>query len=360
MIALPGIELISFDNRLTRHVIFWLSWIFGFTFIKSLGAPLEEYLGWFVYYIVTLPVFVLHTYLVVYWLIPGFLKGWKIALFVILFIVMVAVFSIMELLLSHELLARWLPEIFLEEGTYMNLGNIMISGIGNLYILLVFISAKMIRSWYLSREEKKQMHHRSLKEVTALNNLYIQPDLLMHTIDMLEKEIGEGKKDVTPAIAVLSELLNGLISMKNNSRYRFDDELKLVRLLLDLHAFFNGRPAVRLLFEGREGQRRDLPAMLTFSLIERFLRTDEGRNTVKFLLEPGFSPFLLSMEAEGEPIDRSALKPLRDALKEGVDRLFPNQFMVQVAELSGNKGVQISVKSSPRILVRADAAQTDS
>ena len=49
-------------SRGYRHILFWVCWVMGFTFIQSFGQPVEIYFGWFSYYVITLPVFVGHTY----------------------------------------------------------------------------------------------------------------------------------------------------------------------------------------------------------------------------------------------------------------------------------------------------------
>jgi hypothetical protein len=347
---MPVFENISFESRFARHAVFWLGWILGFTFIKSFGASVEEYLGWFVYYIITLPVFLIHTYLVVYWLIPVFFKGWRTVIFVLVFVALMVLFSLVELVLSHKLLAQWFPTIFRGDGRYLTVGNVLISGLGNLYIILVFLSAKMIRTWYLSREEKRQLHQRGLREITALTNLYTQPELLMFAMDQLEKDAAIENKDVTPAIAALSELLNGMISLKDSNRYRFDDELKLIRLLLDLYGCFMITPPTRLLYNGKEGNLKKLPSMLAFSLIEIFLRNVPGEYPAQFLLESGSSSGLLRIEAEGLMTDHPATVRLEKSLKTGLEELFPCQFQLHAAERSEKAGITIEVNEVSSIL----------
>ena len=94
-------------RRVTRHILFWTAWVLGFTFIKSFGMPLSIYAGWFVYYIVTLPIFVLHTYLIVYWLIPAYFRMKKYLLFSVFFIILFFMFSVLELVVSHEFIFKY-------------------------------------------------------------------------------------------------------------------------------------------------------------------------------------------------------------------------------------------------------------
>ena len=95
------------ENRRGRHIIFWLCWILGFTFIKSFGQPYEVYFGWFSYYVVTLPIFISHTYLVAYVLIPRFFSRRLVPFFIIFFLGLFYGFSVLELILSNEIINRW-------------------------------------------------------------------------------------------------------------------------------------------------------------------------------------------------------------------------------------------------------------
>ena len=125
------------DPRLKRHLLFWATWILGFTFIKSFGMPLSVYLGWLVYYIVTLPVFVSHTYLIVYWMIPAFLKARKYVLFSLVFILLFYGFSMVELIISNEFVFKYFQTGSTSSDAYLGPGNVLINGLGNFYIVLV-------------------------------------------------------------------------------------------------------------------------------------------------------------------------------------------------------------------------------
>ena len=95
------------QNRTLRHLLFWLIWVTGFTFIKSFGESFEVYLGWFSYYLITLPIFIAHTYLVAYLLVPIFLNKRLFPGFIALFLILFYGFSVLELILSNEFIYKW-------------------------------------------------------------------------------------------------------------------------------------------------------------------------------------------------------------------------------------------------------------
>jgi len=184
---LEWFKYITVNSRVFRHLLFWLSWIIGFTFVKSFGSSLDEFVGWLVYYIATLPIFMAHTYIIVYWGGKLIMKRYRFFLFILLFIFCLYFFSVLELLVSYGLLSRWFPSIFETDNNYLTGSNILISGIGNLYIVLVFIAVKLIRTWYISSEEQKSIGQRKLEDRMAVANSRIQPDLLMYATGRLER-----------------------------------------------------------------------------------------------------------------------------------------------------------------------------
>ena len=140
-----------------RHIFFWLCWVLGFTFIKSFGQAYEIYFGWFSYYVLTLPIFVLHTYLVAYVLIPRFFNRKQWPVFALLFVLFFYGFSVLELILSNEFIFVWYPTGSLVTDDYLESGNVIRSGLGNLYIVLVFLAAKTVRNWYMADKQQKEL-----------------------------------------------------------------------------------------------------------------------------------------------------------------------------------------------------------
>jgi hypothetical protein len=110
-------------KRIYRHVLFWMFWVFGFTFIKSFGQSFDAYFGWFSYYVITLPIFMGHTYLVTYLLIPRFFTRKGMPVFILLFLGLFYGISVLELLVSHEFIFEWYPVGAEASETYLALSN---------------------------------------------------------------------------------------------------------------------------------------------------------------------------------------------------------------------------------------------
>ena len=131
--------------------------------------PYEIYFGWFSYYVVTLPIFILHTYLVAYVLIPRFLNKKQWFIFVAIFALLFYGFSVSELILSNEFIFVWYPTGSKVLEHYLDPGNVIRSGLGNLYIVLVFLASRTVRNWYLADKQQKELMQ---VELTAADGGY--------------------------------------------------------------------------------------------------------------------------------------------------------------------------------------------
>jgi len=261
-----------FENRVYRHACFWICWVLGFTFIKSFGKPYEVYFGWFSYYVVTLPIFMAHTYLVVYLLIPRFLSRKGMPLFVLLFLGLFYFFSVLELILSNEFIYRWYPTGSVPTEQYLSVGNVIRSGLGNLYIVLVFLAAKTVRDWTISRGRQKELEQLELKEQMEETMTRVQPLTLLYAIDHIDRMVDRDIKGVSGAIALTSELLSEVMMYHEEGHRWISREIDMVKKLLSLVELFNrAKPEVEFFISGDPGNL-ELPPMILFSFVDLVIR----------------------------------------------------------------------------------------
>jgi len=265
-------------NRVGRHLLFWISWITGFTFIKGFGQPLEIYLGWLAYYIITLPIFVAHTYLVAYFLVPHLLNKRLWPLFGISFLLLFYAFSVLELLVSHELIYPWTSIGSEGVNNYLAPAYVIRSGLGNLYIVLVFLAVRTIRSWYIADQRQKELQQEELQRQMKDAFNRVQPAMLLYAVDHLETMISQSSPRVTEAIAGTSELLSDVMIYHEQPNKIFSMEIGLVQKLISLVTLFKGaRPDIEIITSGDPEQIR-LPPMVLFSMMDLIFRKFDGES----------------------------------------------------------------------------------
>jgi len=267
-------------NRSLRHLVFWLIWVVGFTFIKSFGESMEVYLGWFSYYLITLPIFVAHTYLVAYFLVPWFLNKRLFPIFIGLFIVFFYGFSVLELILSNRFIFQWYQTGTALQDNYLAPANVMTSGLGNLYIVLVFLAARTIREWYMAHTRSKELQHVELQQQMEDAITRVQPHMLLYAIDHIDRMVEESSPDVTKAIALTSELLNEVMIYHEEKHKLFSGEIELVRKLVALVTLIRERkPDVEFFVSGDPGQII-LPPMILFTIVDMIFRKYEAEDSL--------------------------------------------------------------------------------
>jgi hypothetical protein len=253
-------------------VLFWITWVIGFTFIKSFGKGNEVYFGWFSYYLVTLPVFIAHTYLVAYLLVPKLTSKKRIPLFVVSFLLFFYVFSVIELVLSNEFIYKWYPTGSEITERYLSVGNVVRSGVGNLYIVFVFLAAKIIRDWTLAQKQQKELEQIDLEERMARNRTRVQPYMLLFAVDQIERMVERSDPEVSKAIAVTSELLSEVMIYQQEGQNWIAREIDLVKKLLALVELFKKTKPEFEFFISGDPSSVDLPQMILFSFVDLVIR----------------------------------------------------------------------------------------
>ena len=231
-----NLHKINIDKKTAfLHTVFWLSWIVSFTIIQSLGNGGNQWLVWFAYYIITLPIFVAHTYIIAYILLPfTFFKG-RYLWFAFGFIILLILFSIIELIVSNEFVFKLLDASKVFESGYLDFKNIIISGIGNLYIVFVFLAIKAGRWWYLSENKKEELLQTKMETDLEIYRYQLQPNLIYTLISELEQL---SEKDPTKApemIVRISYFLNRFLYEGKEEMLPLELEAKLIEEFLEIH-----------------------------------------------------------------------------------------------------------------------------
>ena len=218
------------------HVLFWLTWIVSFTFVQSVGKAEHEYFVWLMYYLITLPIFVVHTYLIAYWLIPRFFFKRKYFWLFIFGIVFLIIFSIIELLVSNELVFRVFdPSKALRPADYLNLKNILISGLGNHYIIFVFLAIKAGKSWYSAEQRKEELLLSGMETELEIYQYQWQPKLILSLVEQME-DLSKKKPDKAPELIIkVSGFLNRFLFEGKEDMIPLQLDVDLLKEYLDIH-----------------------------------------------------------------------------------------------------------------------------
>jgi len=209
--------------------------VVSFTIVQSLGKGIGQYFVWLMYYLITLPIFVVHTYLIAYWLVPQAFFKLRYLLLVFGIIVLLLFFSVLELVVSNELVFKVFDPSKVFQPGYLNLKNIIISGIGNHYIILVFLAIKAGRSWYSAKSMKDELVRSNLETELEIYRYQLQPRLvlsLMQELDQITKTESEKSSEM---IINISNFLNRFLYEGSEHLIPLTLEVKLIEEFLEIH-----------------------------------------------------------------------------------------------------------------------------
>lgn len=267
---------ILIGKRVWRHLLFWMCWIIGFTFIKSFGQSPHTYVGWFAYYIITLPIFVTHTYLVAYFMVPYLLNKRLYPFFVILFFVFLYGFSMLDLFVSYRLIYPWTSIGNEQVAEPFAPAHVIRSGLGNLYIVLVFLAVRTIRNWYMADMRQKELHQKELQLQMKDAFSKVQPGMLLYAVDHLEAMISRSSPKVTEAIARTSELLSDVMIYHEQPNKIFSWEISLVNKLSSLVSLFRDESLDIEMITAGDPEQVKLPPMILFTMMDLIFRKFDG------------------------------------------------------------------------------------
>lgn len=276
-------------ERAASHAIFWLIWVCGFTFLQGFGFGFQVYEIWLIYYLVTLPLFVAHTYVVAYWLIPRYFFNHRYLLFSVWIVLLLILASLAELLISNELIWRWIkPENI--QPDYLNVWNVLINGLGNEYVVIVFLAVKVVKFWNLKIGEKTELMNRKLSAEVELLQYQSYPRFVLNVMDRLENLAENQSPQTSEMIIRLSNLMTNMTIGRKSDKILLQKEVEMIRSYIEIQRMsFPEDYQVNFLVTG-ELNGVQIPPFLFFQLIE------EGFNQLEVYQEKPDYTILIKTE----------------------------------------------------------------
>ena len=223
------------NREIILHILFWVGWIVSFTFIQTINYIGSDWTVWLMYYVITLPIFIVHTYLIAYWLLPQtFFKGLYLNFAAGIFVLLI-VFSVLELIVSNNLVFKIFDNNLAFQPGYLNFKNIIISGIGNHYIILVFLAIKIGVWWFRADSKTEELMRSKVETELEIYRYQLQPRMVFTLIDELEKITNEEPDKSPEMIIKISNFLNSFLLEGKEELIPLQLEVKLMEQFLEIH-----------------------------------------------------------------------------------------------------------------------------
>ncbi len=244
-----------------------------------------------------------HTYLIAYWLLPETFFKRKYVLAFLGLLGFLIVFSTIELGVSNEIVFRLFDRQKMFHGNYLNLKNIVISGIGNHYIILIFLAIKVGRSWYFAQNRKEELLQMKTETELEIYRYQLQPRLILSLIEELEIVSETDVQKMPDMIIKLSNFLNHFLFEGKEDLIPLSLDVKLLEEFLDIHKHALGERFVNNFVVNGKLQLFVVPPLLLLPFINSAIKiayqcNNSFENTVIIKAEKKYLLFTFTFWSE--------------------------------------------------------------
>ncbi len=230
--------------RIGWHILFWSVAVIFMTFF--FGHQQQQYEYTFYFVLILLPITMLTTYAIIYFLIPRFLLTKKYFGFVsrTAFIILISVY------LGTMAIFMMLFFFIYGDGPPMDASTIDIYflAVGMYFIILIAVVIKLFKFWYEKQKTQGRLETEKLQAELNMLKSQIHPHFLFNTLNNIYA-LALQKSDAAPEMLVkLSDILHYILYECNEPLVPLEKEVTLLQNYLELERIRYGK-RLELTFE---------------------------------------------------------------------------------------------------------------
>jgi sensor histidine kinase YesM len=225
--------------RRTRHLLFWLIWLFYFTgsfFYEQQGLRDAGSLKWiFIIFFKSSFLLLCHAFLVytvIYFLLPGYAFKGRYIIFSIGLLIAISITVAWAYFCYAVLFPAFDAWILLYSGITRNtmLWNSAVAGlISALKVVSAAIVIKLLKRWYLQQQMNEQIEREKFMVELQLLKAQIHPDFLFNSLDSLYFLAVSDPPKASELLLRLSDLLSYMLYECDLPKVELEKELKMIR-----------------------------------------------------------------------------------------------------------------------------------
>jgi sensor histidine kinase YesM len=283
------------NKRLVIHLLFWTLFVLAGSFIFSYQQSFPYYF-FLLNFLVHLPVFIIYTYCVVYYLVPVFLLNkqyWKFFMFLIATTILADFIRI--LVAKHVYYALFIPEI-LHPKEWISFDIFFLNLFWIVSPAVVFAMFKYYKNWINTQNLANEAERKRLATELQLLKAQLNPHFLFNTFNNLYV-LALQKSDKTPSvISRMSNLFHYILYECNAVEVPVSKEIKLIEDYIQLETLrYSDR--LKISFEKEvENSECLIPPMLLYTFVENCFKhgcsPDPGLPWIKLLIHVSHDSFL--------------------------------------------------------------------
>ena len=249
-----------YKNRFLQHALFWIAHI---VFYGALyGSFAENYKQTFLEELLYLPVRMIFTYFILYFLLPKFLLSGKHAVFLIwlLFSSVVAAIAQRYIAFNYDY-PFYYPEALNDPFFY--LPKIVKMGVGIYPVAFFAVAIKLLKYWYANKQAQQILTKEKLQAELKFLKTQIHPHFLFNTLNNLYALTLKKSERAPDMVLKLSELINYMLYECTSDEVPLSKEIKFIRNYIDIEKMrYGDKLDIDLRTAGDIGDRKIAPLMI--------------------------------------------------------------------------------------------------
>jgi len=255
------------NKRPVTHILFWLLFVLIGSFIFSYQQNFP-YLFFLINFLVHLPVFLIFTYGVVYYLVPYFLQKRNVINFLVALLFATCLAAFLRFLVSRYVYyAFFIPKV-LHPKELLSVETFFINLIWVLGPAIVFAMFKYYKNWINTQAIANEAERKQLSSELQVLKAQLNPHFLFNTFNNLYV-LALQKSDKTPIIiSKISDLFHYVLYECNSVEVPVKKEIKLVNDYIELETLrYSDRLSITFTKEIEQNDFK-VPPMMLYTFVE--------------------------------------------------------------------------------------------
>ncbi|MDD3876275.1 MAG: histidine kinase [Bacteroidales bacterium] len=219
-------------QRIVTHIMFWLAYIFFFS-VMSLNPMItfkETIINGFVF--VSVDIFA--TYVVIYFLIPYFLKPRKYLQFILLTILLAVITILLNKLIQHYIYIPIFHPEYLEKRVFWQ-GNYWYYFVSTFTVVIFGAGVKLVKLWVQEQQNKTDSENQKIKSELLLLKSQLNPHFLFNTLNNIDSLIVSNPQKASESIIRLSDILRYVTYNTKDDLVTIEKEEESLRSFIELN-----------------------------------------------------------------------------------------------------------------------------
>ncbi len=248
--------------RILLHIAVWVLYVVAYAYIYALFYDSVTFRKSIFQFSVTAWIDVAAAYLMIYYLIPGFLLTKKYSTFFIWFVLSAIAFIFLQRLMLSVITYHYIYPEYADRFTFFKFNYIYT--FFNIYVMpAIFASVKLFEYWYVDQTKKQELQKQKLESELKFLKSQIHPHFLFNTLNNLYALTLDKSEEAPEVVVKLSDLLSYMLYECNTERVPLEKEVNLLQDYLALEKIrYRNELKVDLDVQGRINGKLIAPLLL--------------------------------------------------------------------------------------------------